>query len=174
MTRLARKRTKEQLVTLFWLNVDVRSPDECWLWRGYTEQGYAQIFDGERMRPGHELALEWFSGESRPPSLVTCHSCNTPLCVNPHHLRFDTRQSNVDDMMRAGTHNPSHKLSDDAVVIIRERANAGATGRTLSRQYNVSESLVTEIIRGNKRPNVGGPIRTGHGNSKPRGGQNNE
>ena len=159
-------RTPQQLVTIFWLTVDILAVDDCWLWRGYTEKGYGRVFDGTRMRAAHDLALEWFSGEPRPPGLDTCHSCNIPACVNPHHLRYDTRSSNVQDMLRAGRGNFIRKLSDATVVLIRERREAGATGRSLAKQYGVSESCITEIIRGHDRVKAGGPIRTTHGNRK--------
>lgn len=153
-------------VTRFWLLVDRREPDECWPWTGYIEDGYGRFFDGERMRFAHDLALEWWSGERRLDHLVTCHGCSRPDCVNPAHLRFDTPASNVGDMMLAGTHRTPRKLTDDDVLTIRARAAGGATGRRLAQQYGVSESLVTEIIRGNRRKTVGGPIRVGHGNSR--------
>jgi hypothetical protein len=153
-------------VTVFWLTVGVDCVDKCWIWGGYIENGYGRFFDGSRMRGAHELALEWYSGERRGDGLDTCHNCNTPLCCTPHHLRFDTRASNVADMLAADTHNPNRKLSDDDVRVIRERAEAGASGRSLAATYGVSESLVTEIVRGNRRPGAGGPIRTTHGNTR--------
>jgi hypothetical protein len=53
-------------------------------------------------------------------------------------------------------------------VTHRRRALAGATGQTLARDYGVSPSLVTMIIRGERRPLCGGPIRINHGNTKAR------
>lgn len=158
--------TAPTIVTRFWLLVERRSDDDCWPWTGYTERDYGRFFDGERMRFAHDLALEWYSGEQRSEGLITCHSCNNPGCVNPGHLRYDTPASNVEDMMRAGTHRTKRKLSDDDVLTIRTRAAAGATGRSLAQHYGVSEALVTEIIRGRRRRRVGGPIRTNHGNSR--------
>jgi hypothetical protein len=167
MTRRPRVRTIEQLVTHFWLAIDVGKPDDCWPWTGYQERGYGRYSIDGRMRFAHDLALEWSTGEPRPDGLDTCHSCNNSICVNPAHLRYDTRQSNVDDMMRAGTHRVTNrKLSDDDVVIIRERAHAGAAGGLLASQYGVSESVISQIIRGRKRPHAGGPIRSIHGNNK--------
>ncbi len=158
--------TAPTVVTRFWFTVDRRGVDECWPWTGYVEKGYGRFFDGERMRMAHDLALEWWSGEARLVGLITCHSCNNPICVNPLHLRYDTPASNVADMMIAGAHNPSKKLSDDDVVAIRNRARAGATGKGLASRYGVSESLITMIITGKRRADVGGPIRTNHGNKK--------
>lgn len=167
MTRRPHCSTPATYVTHFWLLVERRDPDQCWPWLGYTQHGYGKYFDGSRMRNAHELALEWTTGETRAATLDTCHSCHTPSCCNPAHLRFDTRLSNVADMYRAGRQPVmAKKLTDAEVVVIRERAQAGATGRALATAYAVSESLVTEIIRGNRRASAGGPLRTTHGNRK--------
>jgi len=156
-----------EIVSRFWTTVAIEQDiSACWEWLGYIEDGYGRFYDGERMRFAHDLALEWYTGEKRLDELITCHSCNNPGCVNPHHLRFDTPASNVADMMAAGTHRTTKKLSDEQVILIRRRAAAGATGRALAIQYGVSESLGTEILRGRRRPNVGGPLRTTHGNTR--------
>lgn len=41
-----------------------------------------------------------------------------------------------------------------------------ADEQTTAASYGVSETLVTEIIRGNRWGHVGGPIRSIHGNVK--------
>lgn len=155
-------------VTRFWMSVDRSAGDDaCWPWTAYADEaGYGYFYDGDRMRPAHEMALTYATGEVRLERLDTCHACNNPPCCNPSHLRFDSRRSNVADMMAAGTHVTTRKMSDDDVLLIRERAAAGATGRTLAQQYGVSEGHLTEIIRGRRRSGVGGPIRTTHGNRK--------
>ena len=125
------------------------------------------------MQSTHELALTFATGEVRHPDLETCHSrqCTTRACSRPSHLRFDTHQSNVDDAVATGTHargvaNGHAKLSESDVLVMRKRAASGATGKTLSVEYGVSQGLVTEILRGRRWTHVGGPLRDGHGNIK--------
>jgi hypothetical protein len=155
-------------VSEFWAQVARGDADDCWPWTGYSEKGYGRYYWRGRMVGAHELALTFMTGERRARGLETCHSCHNPLCCNPGHLRFDTRQSNVDDMMAAGRSRHAVKLTDEQVVTLRRRALAGATGQTLARDYGVSPSLVTMIIRGERRPLCGGPIRINHGNTKAR------
>ena len=125
---------------------------ECWPWTGYTEDGYGRMFFNGRMTGAHELALTFTTGEVRLPSLDTCHSCNNPICCNPRHLRFDTRQGNVDDMMAAGRNVPPPvKLSESDIKIIRERIAAGAKQQDLADQYGVSNSLISMIKTGKRR-----------------------
>lgn len=149
-------------VTDFWTKVDQSAgPDGCWPWMGYQEHGYGRFHWGGRMVGAHELALTFATGEPRHPDLDTCHACGVPICCNPQHLRFDTRASNVADMLRHGTHVPGRKkLSDEQVVAIRQRAALGARGVDLAADFGVSPSLINEITRGRKRAGAGGPIRT--------------
>lgn len=158
-------------ITEFWRSVDVCGDDECWLWTGYVEKGYGRFYFEGRMAGAHELALSFTTGEAKHPALDTCHSCDTPLCCNPAHLRFDTRQSNVDDCTSQGRHahgerNGHAKLAEAQVVLMRERATHGASGKTLAAEFGVSPALVTAILRGERWARAGGPLRTQHGNTK--------
>jgi hypothetical protein len=36
---------------------------------------------------------------------VVRHSCNTPACINPAHLRVGTQRDNMQDMIQAGRDN---------------------------------------------------------------------
>ena len=146
-------------VTEFWMTVDRGGPDDCWPWTGYEEEGYGQFYLNDRMVGAHELAVTFTTGEIRLPDLDTCHSCGNPPCCNPKHLRFDTRQSNVDDMVRMGRHHTSaSRLSDEDVQLIRRRRAAGAVQDDLAAQYGVSASYISQIVNGLARRAAGGPI----------------
>lgn len=146
-------------VSRFWTLVDRRSPDECWPWLGDKDKnGYGVFFYRRFLKPAHELALSFVTGELRGATLDTCHSCDNPECVNPRHLRFDTRASNVKDMLDRGRDNFKRKLSESDIITIRERVAAGARGSDLAKQYNVSDGLISMISTGKRWPRVGGPI----------------
>lgn len=146
-------------VTEFWSNVRRGREWDCWPWTGYEEGGYGRFFWEGRMVGAHELALTFTTGERRTPGLDTCHSCNNPVCCNPAHLRFDTRASNVADMIAAGTaRNGSTRLDPERVRVIRERYSRGAAQSTLARDFEVAPSLISAIVRGRRWPNAGGPI----------------
>ena len=155
-------------VTEFWMHVQRAGPDDCWPWVGYAEEGYGRHhFDGQ-MRGAHELALTLTTGEVRSPDLVTCHSCDNPPCCNPKHLRFDTRASNVYDMDSRGGRRSARKVPDDVIKLIRVRRAAGAAQQDLADQYGLSESYVSMVVRGQRRPEAGGPIeaRRSHNHTK--------
>jgi hypothetical protein len=145
-------------ITEFWRNVAVGNDDgDCWPWLGYEEDGYGRFFWDGRMVGAHELALTFTTGERRAPGLDTCHSCNNPICCNPHHLRFDTRAGNVADMVAAGRARPG-RLTDEQIVTIRLRYQHGATQIVLAHDYQVTNGLISQIVRGLR--NAGGPIST--------------
>lgn len=152
-------------VSRFWRLVDRKADDDCWLFQGYLDRnGYGVFVDGTgRKRPAHELALSYTTGEMKLPGLDTCHSCDRPTCCNPNHLRFDTRQSNVDDMVKRergarGSRSPHTHLTEADVVLIRRRREMGARHKDLAIDFNISPGAVTAIVHGRNWKHVGGPI----------------
>ena len=151
-------------ITRFWRNVRVGSPDQCWIWGGSIDQnGYGEFFYRGRNRRAHELALSFTTGEVRHESLDTCHECDTPACCNPGHLRFDTRQSNVDDMISRqrqprGHRHHSTKLTESQVLVIRERRALGARQKDLARDFGITAGAIVAIVHGRNWKHVGGPI----------------
>lgn len=147
-------------VSRFWRLVDVRSDDECWQWLGDTDgDGYGVFFFKGRRAGAHEFALSFTTGERKLPELDTCHSCDNPPCCNPCHLRFGTRKSNVADMVNRGRASlNARKLSDEDVMMIRNRRAAGARQKDLARDFGVCDATISGIVTGNKWRSVGGPI----------------
>jgi hypothetical protein len=70
----------------------------CWIWLGaVTKSGYGIIrIDGKTKLATH-LSLE-LNGFPRSGSDFALHSCDTPSCVNPDHLRWGSQQENMADM----------------------------------------------------------------------------
>lgn len=160
---MAGENASPQVVSRFWQLVNIRADDECWHWLGYREEGYGKFYIEGRMVGAHELALSFSSGEKRPEGFDTCHSCDNPICVNPLHLRFDTRQSNVDDMFERGRSttgeaSPNAKLTVDLVWLIRTRRANGARQKDLAEQYGMSAAYISEIVNGLVWQHAGGPI----------------
>ena len=144
-------------VTEFWRTIDIRGEDECWEWLGYAEDGYGRFYWQGRMVGAHELAVTFTTGERRAPGLDTCHSCHNPGCCNPAHLRFDTRQGNVDDMVTAAR-GYRGRFSPQEVATIRHRYAHGAKQQSLAAEYNVTNGMVSQIVRGERYASSPGPI----------------
>lgn len=75
--------------TSFWQHV-AKSEDGCWLWTGYSEDGYGRL--GHLL--AHVIAYEAVYGPV-PAGLELDHLCRTTLCVRPDHLEAVTHAVNV-------------------------------------------------------------------------------
>ena len=146
-------------VTRFWSLVDKRGEHDCWPWLGdFDKDGYGVFSFNGKLYGAHELSLSFSTGEKRLEGLDACHSCDTPECVNPAHLRFDSRLSNVRDMYARGRQGRSGKLTDEQIIEIRKRRANGARQVDLARDYGVSGGQISMIVRGKRWADVGGPI----------------
>ena len=155
----------------FWKHVDVRSPDECWLWRSGTtgKSGYGLSNRGKRRLTAHREAYERTYG-SIPSGLFCLHRCDIKLCCNPSHLFLGTHQDNMDDMHLKGRHahgeshgtalNPESivkgekrafaKLNPESVQTIRSLAAQGISFRAIANRFGVSVSTAWRAARGVK------------------------
>lgn len=144
----------------FWSKVDIRGPDECWLWTASRcsltdgpPYGAASRGDGSgRMELAHRRAYSLAVG-SVPSPLHVCHDCDTTLCCNPRHLFAGTRQGNMDDMVAkgrspSGERNHAAKLTPERVRLIREALAAGRPQSAIGLEFGVTHSVVSNIKTG--------------------------
>ena len=137
----------------FWPRVQKTAT--CWLWLGTcANKGYGQIRFQNRMTLTHRIAWELHYGPI-PAGLFVCHHCDNPPCCNPAHLFLGTNHDNLMDSSRKGRHknpsflgssNPYSKLKESDIVTIRLLQQNGLPQRSLAKQYNVSEALISRII----------------------------
>lgn len=141
------------LADRFWGKVNRGGISECWLWKGYvTKAGYGQI--DVRKNPAfravlyaHRVSMELHSGSPVPPGKEVLHSCDTPRCVNPHHLSVGSHADNMADSARknrqaAGMRNGRRKLTAVEVLAIR-----GEQGRVpeIAARYGIGALQVYRI-----------------------------
>lgn len=124
----------------------------CWLWtENVTQGGYGYLdFNCRRWR-AHRLAYAAFVGPF-DESLVVCHRCDTPSCINPDHLWLGTQGDNVRDCARkhrypVGANHPRAKLSERDVIAVRRLHALGVMQKRIAQRYGVSESAIGSIIR---------------------------
>lgn len=129
------------LTERFWAKVE--KGDGCWLWTGATSRrGYGSVTINGRSVATHRASYEAYHGPI-PDGLHVLHSCDTPACVNPEHLRVGTRLDNMRDRAERGRHAntvknacPSGHPYDDSNTYVDPRGNRQC--RTCRRRQGAS------------------------------------
>ena len=104
----------------------------------------------------HRLVMRAFVGPC-PNGLECCHNDGDPSNNHIANLRYDTRQSNRNDMKMhgvscarksstKGSHNPFSKLVEDDIIKINRLLDRGIlTQKEIAKIFNVSRSTITLI-----------------------------
>lgn len=134
-----------------------KSANECWHWIGLkSKYGYGKMCINSKNLTAHRFMYEMINGDI-PSNMFICHKCDNPACVNPNHLFLGNVRDNTVDMVQKnrapnykGNNNPRSKITDKIVLEIYNKAKySGISYNKLAREYKISASLVSEIMRGN-------------------------
>ena len=144
--------TPEHAKDRFWRHVE--KTRDCWPWTGGVgHNGYGNFSRG-RKRDGqvraHRFSWEMHFGPI-PVGMFVCHHCDNPACVKPDHLFLGTHADNMRDAVRKDrtSHEPKNlKLTRGDVAEIRERLAMGQSQRRIARAFDVSQSNIGKIHRG--------------------------
>lgn len=137
----------------FWEKVDVKGPDECWIFNGArNEFGYGQIWNGKRMFIAHRFAYIDKIGPI-PDNLMLLHSCDVPYCVNPNHLTPGTHLQNMQDMAKKGRasklqgeKHPKAKFTEAQILLFRQEFANGMKKADIGKKYNIDRHIIGNII----------------------------
>lgn len=132
--------------------------DTCLLWpfsRG--SHGYGDFRRTDGHHTVHVYICEQTHGPRPTPRHDASHSCNTPLCANKRHLRWDTRKGNFWDKRANGTHparenSPQAILTEVQVAEIRAVPNFRGIGPTLGKKYGVHFNTIYAVREGRSWP----------------------
>ena len=117
------------------INDLMRSPtNECVTWPFDAKNGTSPVVtrNGVHVR-ARRLILSRHSGVSIDCPLPVSRTCNSPLCVNPRHMRW-------------GHSKRAEKLNEHEVKDIRVAARAGVTYAELAKSYGVSKVTVHNVV----------------------------
>lgn len=139
--------TDTDLHARFWSKVHITTNvDECWEWQACTSKGYGQFFIGRVKWRAHRLA--WLFTHRNPIQHNILHSCDTPRCCNPRHLRDGTQLENVQECVSKGRRVVVFRPKLTAVDVQNIRVAAESVSRTaLAQRYGVNTSTIGQILR---------------------------
>lgn len=149
-------------IARFWSKVAVKpSNKDCWLWQGAANgSGYGNFRMPEYGRmnfSAHRVSVAITSGAWPDTGQEVRHKCDTPLCVNPHHLECGTHQDNMKDMVIRGRHvarkqsgelNARARLTADNVRDVRGLIADGWTNTSIALRFGVHHATISVIRRG--------------------------
>lgn len=136
----------------FW--AQVKKTRTCWLWTGQLDTaGYGNVALAKVRWGSHRFSWTLVNGPI-PKGMEIMHTCDTPACVRPEHLRLGTHADNMRDCTEKGR-KPT-LLTPDAVREIRA-AVAPHQGRrrlpeglkqALADKHGVSKHTIYHVVSG--------------------------
>lgn len=136
---------------------------DCWEWVGSRNTfGYGTVRWEGCTVTAHRLAAYLFgmvdspaAPKNRKGSGFVLHKCDNPRCCNPNHLTIGTYSKNQSEAYERkrkeqpkGQLHANSKLTNEQASNIRERYKYGYTQTTLAKEYGVSQTAISLIIRG--------------------------
>ena len=128
-----------------------RDPLTGCLNHGRRRDAYAKLWINGKCVGLHKVALELRVGLPLPPGLVVRHLARcAKSCVEPTHLRSGTPAENAQDSIAAGTfargsRNGMARLTEDAVLLIREAPRTTLARAVMSIQFGVTHGTVRHV-----------------------------
>jgi hypothetical protein len=131
------------------IDLSIPEPNSgCWIWTGaFKDSGYGRLDINKKTYVAHRLSWTLFKGKIPKGSLI-CHKCDNRSCINPDHLFVGTYKDNMQDCLKKNRFESraTAKLKKEEVLKIRRLADAGASRAGLARRFNVSRTLIHQII----------------------------
>lgn len=119
--------------------------DECVIWPFYKRKnGHGRW--GDELASARVLKMH----EPKPsPMHIACHSvdCISPACVNPKHLRWDTKRGNQLDTIVEHGGKGRIKLTSKDDERIAELVQQGHTHKDIAHWYGISDGHVTKVVK---------------------------
>lgn len=148
-SKASKQEKLERLRSIF--DDKVTKTDSCWFWTGTKDpDGYGMIHYGKNKQLKAHRASWLIHRGDFDLTLIVCHSCDNPSCVNPDHLFLGTVQTNTLDKVKKnrqtkGSTNFGSKLTEESVLKIKELLSLGVTGSRIAKDYKISTSVISSI-----------------------------
>lgn len=137
----------------FWSRV--QKTESCWIWTGgKRRKGYGVLHWNGKGQSAHRIAYELAHGPV-PQGMHVLHSCDTPACVRPDHLRAGTNKENHEERSRKGRSAKGEgcgraTIGFDDVRAIRAARIAGVGLAALGSVYGLTPGHIRDIASGRR------------------------
>lgn len=150
--------TQRQLIN-FEKKYEIVTESGCWLWNAsWTKAGYGQVNINCVPMYAHRISYEIHKGYI-PTGMRVCHKCDTPCCINPHHLFLGTALDNMRDMDSKGRRKGGKRiLTENDVSCI---FNSNAMQKDLAKIYGVNRVTISDIKTGRAWSSITGKYYNG-------------
>lgn len=123
--------------------------DEC-IFSNYSRNkaGYPRVRIKGKTKLLHRHILEIYKGSPIEVKMEAAHSCgNGHLgCINPKHLDWKSKISNVDDSIKHGTkHTGDKNFSFEDITKMRKLLSKNVSPFIVSNQFKISPSYLNKI-----------------------------
>ena len=129
----------------FWSKVDIKGPEDCWLWtRAVGADGYGVCgFEGKILR-AHRLAFK-LTKNINLEKFHVLHKCDNRICCNPNHLFLGTNLDNVKDKISKARHHNQIKTH------CKYGHEFSLENTYIQKSKNRSDTRVCKICRKNRK-----------------------
>jgi len=131
--------------------------DDCLIWPfARSGQKYGCMRFRGSTRLAHRVICELAHGSPPSPSSQAAHSCGKGHegCVNPKHLRWDSRAGNFADKIKHGTDSRGEKsalakITNDDVIRIRS-LRGKMSQSAIGAEYGLTQPTISKIQSGKR------------------------
>ena len=139
----------------FWSKVEIKGPDDCWLWKGSKRCEYGGFSIKHVTFLAHRVAWALANGYM-PDEYNVCHNCpggDNPLCCNPAHLWLCSQSQNTLDayqkgqqISQKGSEHGRSKLNEWQACGVMALSLMGWEQKHIGAYYGIKQPTVSNIV----------------------------